>query len=130
MEKISKFFIKKTSKNELAIANIDTSQFKSLDLKKIIEILSKNRKNFIKIIFENVGHKEEKIIKKSLLLKNFELIFCSKGYLILIKNNYKNMIITKNFFQLKLLFNYLLISFIIMLSSLKSFKYRLKKIFK
>ena len=130
MEKISKFFIKKTSKNELAIANIDTSQFKSLDLKKIIEILSKNRKNFIKIIFENIGHKEEKIIKKSLLLKNFELIFCSKGYLILIKNNYKNMIITKNFFQLKLLFNYLLISFIIMLSSLKSFKYRLKKIFK
>jgi len=130
MEKISKFFIKKTSKNELAIANIDISQFKSLDLKKIIEILSKNRKNFIKIIFENIGHKEEKIIKKSLLLKNFELIFCSKGYLILIKDNYKNMIITKNFFQLKLLFNYLLISFIIMLSSLKSFKYRLKKIFK
>ncbi len=116
---ILNFLQKKELKKNSSIVNIDVSQFKILELKKIIEILNKENRKILKIIFENTQFEEKKLITNSKILNNYELSFSKVNYLILVKKNYEKIIKNQNFFNIEMFFNSTIVFLVISISVLK-----------
>lgn len=119
IKNILDFLQKKQLKKNSSIVNIDVSQFKISELKKIIEILHKENTKILKIIFENTKFEEKKIINHSKILNNYELSFSKFKYLILVKKNYEKIIKNQNFFNIGMLSNSMIVFLVISMSVLK-----------